>query len=191
MRLGRKLKKAQRVDLGGGAFVMARAATSIEIEAARAAVARALDDIRQGAELADLYGLDAPAAQSLDDSNFALGLSQLILVTELGLRLIESWYGVEDESGAPAAITRAHVAELLADHEVCDRLKPVFLGPIWAAADEGNASARSPNGASAAGAPIATGAGNPARPAPPAGGAITENSARKSKTRHARRKAVS
>ncbi len=177
--IARKPRETAEIDLGDGAIVVARVPTTVETEAANAAMRRRVEAIREGQASLGLYGLDVDAS-AFDDADTAWGVGSLIMVTELALKCFVEWRGVTLD-GAPADLTRENIAALLADPVRHRRVFAVLTLGSVARQAEGNGSAPSQNGAQAGAETTAGRAGKPARPARAARKARADVAARSTK----------
>ncbi len=171
LKLSRSLPAPSRVDLGGGAYVMARPATSIDYELARqkaGGMAAAVATSTEAAALfADLTGRPLEGGVGTEDLIAAAhSLSLLFLACEC----ITEIHGVavgDDPMMAPLA--PAEAALLVRDVQIANALEEKIFARIALEVDEGNGSPPSRGGAPGADGTIAAAAGLPANLAPPAG----------------------
>ena len=165
LRLASGQPQPARVELGGGAWVEVRPATSIESESALAEVTRAVAAVRLGEEVLALAGYDAPAL--VEDEGLRAGLADFLHGVELAVRCVTAWGGIGDDDGRPIPEpTREAVTALMRDPGHARKVRNACLAGIHRVVAEGNASAASPTGAGEAARPIAADAATPARPAP-------------------------
>jgi len=167
-----KSKTQQRLDLGAGAYLLYRTATTIDHEAGSSAARAFFRAVREGRESLDRFGLSVGPIEEIQlDDSLAFGVSEIVSLTEIALRCVASWEGVADEEGAPLPLDRASMCALLQDARYFQLVRDELLAPLHVLAAEGNAYAPSQNG-EAAGAPnIAQAAATPASPAQPGEGA--------------------
>ena len=165
IRLG-KPRGEKRLDLGGDAYLMYRPATTVDHEAGEASARNFFRKLREGrAALAD-YGLGDGGPLDIDhDAAYAVGLSSVVSLTEIAMRCVSSWSGVGDADGAALPLSRESMSALLQDQFWFRLLSEALLAPLHEVAQEGNASAPSPNGAPAGAPPIADPAASSGAPA--------------------------
>jgi hypothetical protein len=166
IRLG-KAGARERLEFGGGAFIVYRTATTIDHEAGTQAARAFFRAVRAGKDSLESFGLAATPIAAIDlDDALAFGVSEVVSLTEIALRCVSEWGGIGDEAGAALPLNRANLCALLQDARYFQAVRDALLAPLHMLAAEGNASAPSPNG-EAAGAPtIAETAAPPASPAP-------------------------
>lgn len=172
-----KSTEAQRLDLGAGAHLVYRTATTIDHEAGSAAARAFFRALVAGRESLESFGLSVGPIEEIQlDEALSFGVSEVVSLTEIALRCVSEWGGIADHDGQPLPLTRANMCGLLQDARFFQIVRDTLLEPLHVLAAEGNASAPLPNG-EAAGAPnIAEAAGTSAPPAPAAPAASTGNS---------------
>jgi hypothetical protein len=143
------------VRLHGGAVWRLRAATSIDVEVARAESARQFAGIMAGSDavraLAATFGDLFTFGDPLDDPR-RLAAMTLLAEVNLALACSQGWSGVYDADGAAIAEPDAgSVALLLSDPVEAAKVRRVLNAGLHAEHDEKNASAASPTGGAGVG----------------------------------------
>jgi hypothetical protein len=165
------------MDLPHGVRLLVRPLSTAVYEAARArGVRTARELLDEHAELAAVGG-SIEGLPDLGSEDAAAGLSQLIFAQALARSAIIRWEGVLERDGSPAEVNDRTVNDLMLIHRMAEAFVIDYTRTHERLISEGNASGPSPNGTSAAGPAIATGAGGTAAPAPRAGGASAESAA--------------
>ena len=114
-----KLGKAgarERLEFGGGAFLVYRTATTIDHEAGTQAARAFFRAVRAGKDSLESFGLVATPIAAIDlDDALAFGVSEVVSLTEIALRCVTEWGGIGDEDGAALPLNRANLCALLQD----------------------------------------------------------------------------
>jgi hypothetical protein len=152
LRLGKS--KPRRVDLGGGAWIVARAATQFDLDEVHAKVSRALAGIAAGSEAADflagVLGEDFNA-DGLKDRDRLVAASIRLSEIYLVMACQSGWNGIITEDGKPLGVPEpASVALLLSDPAIRARVMGVVNSRIHVEQAEGNGLPASPNGGAGA-----------------------------------------
>lgn len=164
-------RSVRRVPLIGGAGLLMRPATSVEIGAAESAARVKIRAALEGAEVLIDLGIPVSRAADLEDQHYLLGLSRYIAGCALAQQLVTGWDGVVDETGAAIAFDASLIPKLLLEDTVLRAFEGAAYAVREAISIEGERSPPSPNGSSPA---EATTAG-PAKPkTSPAAGAGQE-----------------
>jgi hypothetical protein len=98
---------------------------------------------------------DLAASATEEEKN---ALCSAVFVTSLAKSGVVAWEGVVGADGAPAPVTPENIDAALSILPVFDALDRRYVGPYLSTEDEKNASAPSPNGASAGATDIAAAA---------------------------------
>jgi hypothetical protein len=145
-------RSPRKVALIGGAWLMMRPASSVEIGAAEAAARRKIKDAIEGAGALAEIGLAAPSAADLADGHYVLGLSRYLAGVSLAERLVTDWGGVFGENGKEIVFDPSLLPKLFLEDTVLRSFEMAAYTLKEALIAEGEGSAPSPSG-SAAGAP--------------------------------------
>ena len=145
-------RSPRKVPLIGGAWLMMRPASSVEIGAAEAAARRNIKDAIEGAGALAEIGLAAPSAEDLADGHYVLGLSRYLAGVSLAERLVTDWGGVFGDDGKAIAFDPSLLPKLFLEDTVLRSFEMAAYAFKEALVAEGEESAPSPSG-SAAGAP--------------------------------------
>ncbi len=158
-------KEPRWLDLPRGVRVLARPIDTSLHHAAIQQAARKLARLLKGQATAVEIGLgfDLPA---LDDQDIRAGVTQLLIAQAFARFTIVEWEGVPAIGGDPAPVSPDSACELMLWPDIAESFVTQQLSPIEAVAAEGNASAPSPTGISAAAARIAETAAPPNSLAP-------------------------
>ena len=144
LRLGKS--KPRRVDLGGGAWIVARPATQFDLDEVHAEVSRALAGIAAGSEAADflagVLGEDFNV-DGLKDRDRLVAASIRLSEIYLVMACQSGWEGIVTEDGKPlGAPEPASVALLLSDPAIRARVMAVVNSPHSRGASRGKRIAR-------------------------------------------------
>ena len=160
-------------ELPFGVRVKLRTETGLVSASIEAQVARDLYAFHQGQDVLGRYGFSADEAGLLADANIAAGFGMMLHACIRGVAIIEAW-NLVDPDGQPYEVSHANVQGLF-QHGVGPGTGGVLMSafqrmcdaPRRARTAEGNGSAPSPNGVTAAERPTAADAERKASPAPP------------------------
>ncbi len=185
LRLHRKIA-AQRVNLGGNAWIDVRPATQFEVERVLAEVTRLLAGIVDGSsaarELAAVLGDDFDVS-GLSDRNRLAAASRRLSDAYLAFACQDGWHGIETEDGRRLIEPDpASMALLLDDPAMHRNIMAVVNARVHEETAEGNASPASPNGG--AGQQTTAHNAEPAASPAHAASASTANAAQRSSLHH-------
>lgn len=145
--------KTVRVDLGGGAALFVRPATSFEhMRAAQAASDLLLglltgEDARREASV--IFGWSYEQTD-FESQAWREAAANYVIMLELTVLCAERWEGLVDEADVPIDHPgREHVAILLRDRDIMDRVAAAVKQRVMVEAAEGNGLAVSPSGEAA------------------------------------------
>lgn len=143
-------------DMGSGVALLMRPATSVEHGAAERSARDKIRAAVAGVDALGDIGLPVPAPEQLADHYWLIGLTRWLIATELAVRIVEDWRGVEDEAtGAPAAFTRAGIADLFRYETIQQQFEQAAYQVLATIASEGKKSPPPPNGSAPGAALIA------------------------------------
>jgi len=146
-------KEPYWIDLPAGVKIKVRPLTSAIMNAAQSSVVKQITNIRKRLESKDesqtpLFE-DLP---NLDDEQIRFGLSESLLVKEIGKLAVIEWQGVmQPDSEIPAEVNEKTISELLDIWFVAQAFWKKYTDKLEELVFEGNASRLAQNGTSLAG----------------------------------------
>lgn len=162
---------AGSVALGDAVEFMMRPATATEYELAVELASAAARQIAVGDDVRASYGLDElpPEIFGGEDDRAVIGVSTVLVATELALIVASDVRGFADDNGDPYPFDRRHIAMMMQEWvgpaSVASQFQEKALASVYRMSAEGKRSAAAPNGNGAA---AGNSAGDAATPAPPA-----------------------
>lgn len=171
----------------GGVWVHVRALDTATYQAAQARGATLARELLQEAKHLIAAGAQVLAVPSPEDAAGVAGFSQSLFAVGLAQAAIVDWNGVGDETGQPVPVTDDWVRKLMSVPHICDEFLHQYTSIYEEMFREGNASAPSQSGTTAAAATTAAGADDTPSPAPGASPAKAASGAPTRRTRRARK----
>lgn len=178
--MARTLKRKPRAwvrvagsEAGGDAVrFLLTPATALEYELALENARKAGRSLSASQEVRQRYGMDELPVEALagEDEDVILGISTVVLATELAMIIAAGMDGYFEDNGEPVEFTRRNVALVMQDwsgpKSLAQHFLDVALAPVFEALTEGKPSAAVPDGSGAAAGNTAQDAGQTAPPAP-------------------------